>query len=86
MEGPLLAITAIAVVGLLFVIAPVMFDAYRKYRRRQVIICPETKAPAEITLDARRAAVGAAFGRTLIFLKGCSRWPKRKNCEQRCLK
>ena len=42
--NPLMLIAAIITFGLLFVVAPVAADAYRRYRHRKVITCPETMA------------------------------------------
>jgi hypothetical protein len=54
-------VAVIVVFGLLFVVVPVVFDAYNRYRERKVTTCPETRGPAEVALKTRLAAFGAAF-------------------------
>lgn len=61
------------------------FRAYRKYRGRGVLTCPETLAPVAVELDAARAALGEIAGHTDLRLQSCSRWPERQDCGQECL-
>ena len=62
MTTPLITIAAILALGTLFVLIPVASDSYRRFRRRRVVTCPETKSFAEIQIDAGYAAVSSAFG------------------------
>src|SRR5512144_439621 len=59
--------------------------AYRRYRGARVIVCPETRAPAAVELDARHAAATDLFGDADLRLQSCSRWPERQDCGQECL-
>ena len=59
--------------------------AYLKLRGKRLIVCPETKAPAAVELDAARAAVGSVLYEKRLQLKECSRWPESQDCDQRCL-
>lgn len=87
MDSPVVLIAAIIAVGLSLVVLPVAYDAYIRYRRRKVVTCPEEQRPAEISFDAPRAALGAALGSTtMLRINGCSFWPKRAQCGQRCVK
>ena len=63
MTSALMLVAVIVLFGLLFVVVPVIFDAYNRYRERKLITCPETRGPAEVTLKTRLAAFGAAFGK-----------------------
>ena len=83
--NPLLLIAGIIGFGLTFVLVPVFIDAYRQYRYRKVITCPQTQGLAEVILDSGRAALGAAGGRPVIRVKNCSLWPKRKGCDEKCV-
>jgi hypothetical protein len=85
MTTPLITIAAILALGTLFVLIPVASDSYRRFRRRRVVTCPETKASAEILIDARHAACSSLFGNLRLRVKGCTRWPKREDCAQDCL-
>lgn len=82
---PLLLIAGIVAFGLIFVVAPVVIDAYRQYRYRKVITCPQTHGLAEVSLDASQAALGAAVGRPVLRVRKCSLWPKRKGCDEKCV-
>jgi len=86
MNTPLVLIAAIVAFGLLSVVAPVAIDAYRRYRFRKVITCPETHGLAETTLKGHLAALGAAFGKPALRVKSCSLWPKRQGCDEKCVK
>lgn len=59
--------------------------AYRKYRGKRVIVCPETRAPAAVELDAVHAASSDLLGDADLRLRSCSRWPERGDCGQECL-
>jgi len=65
--------------------------ALRKYRGERVVVCPETRQPAGVSLDAGRAV---AYSLTHIKapaqvhglqLASCTRWPERAGCGQQCL-
>jgi hypothetical protein len=77
-----LVIVAIAVlaVGLLWVL-----PAYRMYRTRCAVTCPETGRPAEVDVDAARVARSAWLGPLDLRLTACTRWPERAGCGQECL-
>jgi hypothetical protein len=86
MNGPLLLVVVILATGLLFVVAPVVADAYARYRSGKALKCPETQSTtAEVLLDTRRAALAAAFGKSNIRVKNCSLWPKKKGCAEKCV-
>lgn len=57
--------------------------AYR-LRGKHVVICPETKAPAGVTVDLGHAATTALREKADVRLTSCSRWPERADCEQPC--
>ena len=85
-ENPLLLIAGIVAMGFVFVVAPVAIDAYRQYRYRKVITCPQTHGLAEVSLKAGMAALGAACGQPVIRVRSCSLWPKRKGCDEKCVR
>jgi len=86
MTTPLITIAAILALGALFVLIPVASDSYRRFRRRRVVTCPETKASAEILIDARHAAGSSLFGNPRLRVNDCTRWPERQGCAEDCLK
>jgi hypothetical protein len=80
------AITGIVAVGLLCVVVPRAFDAYRRYRYRKVFTCLETQDLVEVALKRRAAVFGAVFGRPNVRVKYCSLWPKKKGCGEKCVR
>ncbi len=83
--NPLLLIAGIVAFGLVFVLVPIALDAFRQYRYRRVITCPQTHGLAEVDLNAGLGALGAAFGQPVIRVKRCSLWPKREGCDENCV-
>jgi hypothetical protein len=84
MQSLLLIILAIIALGSIYVVLPVVADAYGRYRNSRKPVCPETGLPAEVLLDARRAAATAAFGKSELRVRQCSRWPEHRDCDQGC--
>ncbi len=65
------------------VVVAVAVWAGRRYvalRGARIVECPETKAPAAVSLHAAQAAVGRP-----LSLSDCSRWPERSSCGRECL-
>ena len=60
-------------------------SAWCRFRGARLVTCPETGAPAAVTIDATCAAFTALFDRPLRCLATCSRWPSRRFCGQECL-
>lgn len=58
--------------------------AYR-LRGKRVVICPETNAPAGVTVDIGHAATTAIWEKPDVRLASCSRWPERQDCDQPCV-
>jgi hypothetical protein len=85
MSTILYAALGVLAVGLVVVVAPTAVDAWLKYRGRRVITCPETRAPAGVTVNAGRAVLSAVTGSAHLQLSDCTRWPEREHCGQECL-
>jgi hypothetical protein len=86
METPLILIAIIVMLGLVYVVLPLVSHTYQRFRKRKVIICPETNGLAEITINARWAALTSAFRKPLLRVRGCTLWPKKKGCAEDCVK
>lgn len=86
MKTPLILAVSIIALGGLYVLLPLVIHTYQRYRNKKALSCPETKGPAEVNIDAQRAAFSSAFGRPLLKIKNCTLWPKRKGCEEDCIK
>ena len=59
--------------------------SYMKWRGTRVIICPESRQPAGVEVDAGHAALLAPINAGAFRLKDCGRWPERSDCGQECL-
>lgn len=86
MAQPLLVILGIIVMGALLVIFPVGLATFYRYRNRKVITCPGTRGSADVQLNARRTALTTVFGRPLLAVQNCSLWPRKKGCDEACVK
>ncbi|MGE5217572.1 MAG: hypothetical protein ACM3SP_11280 [Chloroflexota bacterium] len=86
MTHPFLVIVGILTMALFLVALPVGFATFYRYRKGRIITCPETRGLAEVQLDARRAALTTVFGKPLLAVKNCSLWPKKKGCDEACVK
>jgi hypothetical protein len=56
-----------------------------RFRGKMLVTCPETREPAAVKVNVRRAVVKAMAGRKELELSECSRWPERGECDQYCL-
>jgi hypothetical protein len=79
-----LMIASAAVAALYIVLRPAA-AAYLTFRGTRVVTCPETKAPAAVEVDAKRAALTVGLAEPELRLSHCSRWPERQDCAQECV-
>ncbi len=85
MESFLTVVMPIAAVGALYVVLPVVTHTYSRFRGGRTVTCPDTQAPAEVAIDAGRAAASSAVGKLQLRVQRCSRWPEHQQCGQECL-
>ena len=85
MSHPWIVLVAVLAVAFLYVLMPLVADTFRRFRRPRMLSCPETGGPAEVGIDASRAALSSAFGEPQLQVKSCSLWPERDRCKQHCL-
>lgn len=78
-------IGAILALAAVYVLLPIAAGAYRRFRGKRIVTCPETGRPAAVELDAARAAGRSLFGEPDPRVARCSRWPERHDCDQACL-
>ena len=81
-----LIVLGLLVLGLVYIKMPVITQVYFRFRGKKSVTCPRTDRPAEVEVNARRAAATAAFGRPKIEMVSCTEWPERKSCDQECAK
>lgn len=88
MTTPILLIASILVVaiGLLLYPAIAAVRAYRLFRGKRLVTCPETHKPAAVEVDATKAMAWRLGATSTLRLDQCSRWPERRNCGQECLR
>lgn len=67
------------------VFAGLALRTYFRMRGARVVVCPETRAPAGVTVDATHAALSALRETPDIRLGSCTRWPEREECDQACV-
>ena len=86
MKTPLILAAAIIALGGLYVLLPLVVHTFQRYRNKRLMTCPEIGGPADVNIDSRRAAFSSAFGRPLLKIKNCTLWPKKKGCDEDCIK
>jgi hypothetical protein len=84
MTDPWAVLSGLAVVGIVFVVAPVAGSEYVRLRAPRWLRCPETHMPAAVAIDARHAAWTALWSRPRVRIRACTLWPRRAGCAQRC--
>lgn len=67
-----------------FLYALVALLAYLRLRGTRIVVCPETREPAAVTVDAGHAALSAVREKTDIELTSCSRYRGKPQCDQAC--
>lgn len=81
--------TSLIVAGLLAAVIVLsgwwFVPAWRRWRGKRVITCPETNEPQTVELDAKHAALTAFGASPELRLESCTRWPERQDCGQECL-
>ena len=81
----LVALGAIAAIGITYGLLPVGLSVFADFRKPKEISCPENGEPAHVMVDATYAAMTSAVGMNRLRLSGCSRWPERGACNRSCL-
>ena len=83
------AIYVIIVVASIIALSYFLYNFVKKYLKwcgQRLVICPETKKPTAVQMDAKHAAITATLGGQDLILKDCTRWPERQDCGQQCLR
>jgi hypothetical protein len=83
--NPWIVLPSLAVVALVFVLIPVALAVYSRFRAPSRVPCPVEHAEARIQVDPGAAARAELLGRPHLTVVGCSFWPTRAGCAQRCV-
>ena len=80
----LLLLSLLAILSLMM---PLLYlvEVYADRRGSRRVLCPETKAPAAVEIDAVHCAATSLTGTEYMRLKTCSRWPEKRGCDQDCV-
>jgi hypothetical protein len=85
MQATLLVGTILAL-AVLMVALPVGRQLFRRLRGPRIVVCPETRQPTEIELDAGLGAVtGVLAGKPELRILRCERWREGHQCGEACL-
>ena len=86
LEIVLIVLASVVALGLLGHILVRSGRAFRSFRGKRIVTCPETGKPVGVDVDAVHAAATASLsGPADPRLKDCTRWPERETCGQECL-
>jgi hypothetical protein len=86
MPAVFVTLAAMGALAFLYVLAPIVADAFGRHRRPRTLHCPETGGEARVQIDARHAARTALPGPPELRVADCSLWPERAGCHQACLR
>ncbi len=81
----MLTLAVVLVLTLLTVLLWRPIKSYLTYRGERLITCPGNGEPAAVRVKAAHAALHSNGSLFRLAIKGCSRWPKRKECGQGCM-
>jgi hypothetical protein len=82
---PGLVLVGFAVIGIAYVLLPVAAATYAWLHSPRRLRCPELDRDAVVVVDAAHAAWTSLVGPARRRVAGCSQWPGRERCRQRCL-
>lgn len=85
MTDPWTVLAGLAVVAVAFVLVPVTWSAFLRFRGPRGLRCPEAGTTAVVGLDARHAALTSAYRDPVARVESCSLWPERAGCAQGCV-
>jgi hypothetical protein len=85
MNNPALVILGILALAAVYVLFPWVAHIFDCYRRPRLVRCPEAGTKAWVEIDARHAALTAAFGAPRVRPRECSLWEQRGPCAMGCL-
>ncbi len=82
---PILVVLSFLLLGVGIFLAELLISR-RHLREVRIVRCPAVEHPAAVRLQAGRAAVDEALGRDPdLAIDDCTRWPRARGCDQRCL-
>jgi len=77
------AILTVAVLGIVFRRA---YKTFVTFRGMRVLTCPDSGQTAGVELKSCRASLTGLFGKPVLRVQECSRWPKRAGCDEGCIR
>jgi nucleotide-binding universal stress UspA family protein len=83
--NPWIVLLVVALLAIVFVVAPVAVTTFVHWRRPFRLTCPGAGTEAQIKVAATRAAVASVLGRGAPGIERCSLWPARLGCREECL-
>jgi hypothetical protein len=88
MNVAFIAIVAITIVllGLLFIVLPVILDAYQRLLQQKIVSCPDRYCRALVSADPGPPKFGAVMRRSPLRVVSCSLWTRRMECDGKCMK
>jgi nucleotide-binding universal stress UspA family protein len=82
--NPWIVLLGLALLAVVFVLAPVGLTAFWHWRRPLRLTCPRAGTLAQVRVDATRAAIMSVLGGRAT-IERCSLWPSRHGCREECL-
>jgi hypothetical protein len=84
MNQTLFAMGAIVVFGAIYVVIPLVAEAFRHWRAPRRVPCPQKGTLATVSVEPWRAALTSIVRRPTLRVKDCSFWPECSGCDEGC--
>lgn len=72
-------------IAMTYVLLPTAWIEMEEHRGFRPVECPEAKCTAFVSTDAERGAAACMGVPVKLEVIGCTLWPDRAKCGQRCL-
>lgn len=83
--NPWIVLSGLAVIVFVFVVVPIGFPTFTRWRRPVRLTCPRAGREAQLSVGATHAAVAAVLGRGAPHVERCSLWAAVRECREECL-
>ncbi|HSE50185.1 MAG TPA: hypothetical protein VLA96_13345 [Terriglobales bacterium] len=83
--NPWLIFTLAAFAAAVLYAAARALHTYYHWRGTRLVVCPETRDYASVTINAKQAALKSLEGKNYLRLEDCNRWQEREKCAEPCL-
>lgn len=78
------AISTLVLFTALYMALPGSVEVYHRFMRNHFVECPDNHQQSTVTVSPAVAAGTSVIAGTVLFVKGCTRWPEHRGCRRHC--